>query len=526
VEQHQLCEQAFQPPQLPSRVLEIIGPETLRLHAAQPSEVANYACLSHCWGDKQPIQTTTTSLDAYTKNIPWAELPETFKHAVHVTAELGLRYLWIDSLCIVQDDKEDWRFEGSKMSQIYMNSYITIAATASKDSSEGLFRDHGHEHATKTHQFRDETLREYDVHVRKSLPHFQTGDCPTEEEGSQFPLLQRAWVYQERLLSPRVVHFGPEELLWECLDTTTCECQCWKVWLTKAELMDKAMLGRREGLDSVSQKHNVNKPWWWIVSQYSQHKLKFEGDIFPALQGIAKTFFKVKGSAYYAGLWEDSLIHGLTWSCSTYTQGVRPQTWRAPSWSWAYIVGPVIYTHAQEALHETFATLLSVEVTPVGSDSFGEIASASLTLAGSALSVTLNSVTLVELIRSHAIDSEPLDSETYNSQLLDFEAAKQTLGPDLLRCTISYQHASPNSKDVEFNHDYDLRPLGRSQIWAFKLATADNGGLSHYFLVLRRVDVVKQTFERVGLAVLYDYYDREFIQHFEDNASPLTVTII
>jgi hypothetical protein len=387
--QHRLCAQASQPPQLPSRVLEIISPETLRLHVAQPSEVANYACLSHCWGDTQLIQTTTTSLDAHTKNIPWAELPKTFQHAVHVTAKLSLRYLWIDSLCIVQNDKEDWRHEGSKMAQIYMNSYITIAATASKDSSQGLFRVHGHEHAPKTHQLQGQNLLKYDVHVRKPLPHFNNKSMRTKGEQDYFPLLQRGWVHQERLLSPRVVHFGPEEVLWECLNTTTCECQCWPMNNneTKTGTMDIALLSHKEGLYSAFRKHEVNEQWCQIVSQYSQMKLTFERDIFPALQGIAGAFSRVKECAYYAGLWEDSLILDLTWSSSRKNPGVRPQTWRAPSWSWASIVGEVFYWNSY--LRKPCVTVLSVEVTPVGSDPFGEITSASLTLAGFALSVTL-----------------------------------------------------------------------------------------------------------------------------------------
>lgn len=95
---------------------------------------AQYVTLSHCWGDTSTILTTTKdTIEQRRRNIPFSELPRTFQDAVQITRALGLRYLWIDSLCIIQDDKDDWQFESAKMAEIYLGSCLTIAATASVD---------------------------------------------------------------------------------------------------------------------------------------------------------------------------------------------------------------------------------------------------------------------------------------------------------------------------------------------------------------------------------------------------------
>jgi hypothetical protein len=304
-----------------------------------------------------------------------------------------------------------------------------------------------------------------------------------------------------------VVHFGPEELLRECLNTTTCECQCWSVndSETKTGTMDIALLGHKTGVNSTLRR--VNMQWRNIVQRYSKKKLKFEGDIFPALQGIAKVFSKVKGCAYYAGLWEDTLVEDLIWHRSPFTPpGVRPQTWRAPSWSWASIKGPVFYWNKKEGFKTIYVTVLSVEVTPVGSDSFGEIADATLTLAGSAVPVTLDCSSGRCYLAYQDEHTKALPSEHTNSGTSKRESFEQDY-------------------NLHFDQDYDLRPFDGSQIWVLKMA---EGASTSFFLVLRQVDEETQIFERVGIWIRYFYADIDgrIVRYLEDNACPLTVTII
>lgn len=94
---HQKCLSGSRSP-LPTRVIHIQGPNKVKLFSSD-TQVAEYACLSHCWGGQAVIQTTTRNFDQFTVNIPWEELPKTFKDAIQFANSIGFKYLWIDSLC-------------------------------------------------------------------------------------------------------------------------------------------------------------------------------------------------------------------------------------------------------------------------------------------------------------------------------------------------------------------------------------------------------------------------------------------
>jgi hypothetical protein len=98
---HDQCRQATQASTLPTRVIEILAPQVVRL--AVPHNLREpYTCLSHCWGTTQFIQTTMDTIDQFKNSIPWDDLPKTFQDAIDVTNQLGIKYIWIDSLCILQ----------------------------------------------------------------------------------------------------------------------------------------------------------------------------------------------------------------------------------------------------------------------------------------------------------------------------------------------------------------------------------------------------------------------------------------
>jgi len=181
-------------PVLPTRVLEVRGPQSVRLYVTgEGQERGFYACLSHCWGGVVPIRTTSKTLHHFeTRGIPWDAFPKTFQDAVDMTRRLGLRYLWIDSLCILQDDIDDWRHEGSKMAEIYSGSYITLAATSAPRSDAGLYQ------SSSTHRGKD-----YYIYTLSSSDHGGTpykivvyNQSPAGNAffSGQLPLLKRAWV--------------------------------------------------------------------------------------------------------------------------------------------------------------------------------------------------------------------------------------------------------------------------------------------------------------------------------------------
>lgn len=138
-----------------------------------------------------------------------------------IVQDLGLRYIWIDSLCIIQDDVDDLYHELAKMSSIYTNSYITIAATQSDGGMRGCYLSGSlyHQDHRLPWKQQDATMMETDLYVREKIAHIG-------EQGAVTPLLKRGWVCQERLLSPRVLHFCERELVWECQEASSCQCSC------------------------------------------------------------------------------------------------------------------------------------------------------------------------------------------------------------------------------------------------------------------------------------------------------------
>lgn len=250
--------------------------------------------------------------------IEWNTLPRTFQDAISFTFRLGCQYLWIDSLCVIQDQIDDWRMEGSKMSEIYSNARLTIAATASSGAASGCFGSNSRFISTEyTYPAADGSPQNVCVRTKSSHSAWIYG---------RLPLLQRGWALQERLLSPRVAHFVEKEVIFECRTTTDCEC---------------ATIGQDNHVQGISdfsrslatEDGSSGQLWHSIVEDYARRRLSFEKDVFPALQGIAKQFHRQTKSIYLAGLWESNIINDLLWYCPDLSHVTRPQHWRAPSWS-------------------------------------------------------------------------------------------------------------------------------------------------------------------------------------------------
>ena len=173
--------------------------------------------LSHCWGKSRHTKTTTDTLELYRSAIPFASLSQTFKDAVLVTRKLGVRYLWIDSLCIVQDSKSDWEAEAAQMGSIYLNSLLTIAATDAMDGDYGFLSPRTPPCPLPYHL-------DHAVSVSMSGNIWVAAWVTLFDDAvDQSPLSQRGWVTQERLLPPRILHFTNSQIMWECRSQTESE---------------------------------------------------------------------------------------------------------------------------------------------------------------------------------------------------------------------------------------------------------------------------------------------------------------
>ena len=304
-------------------------------------ETGQYLCLSYCWGNiTNALTSTTSNISERKKEIPWVLLPKTFQDAISFTRRLGQRYIWIDSLCILQNDPEDWEREASQMAPIYQNSFLTLAATSSADTMGGCF-------STKDDEYKAQKLTvniddtPCTIYCRDTIPHFTGPDVelnrgilhPIQEH---FLLLTRAWIYQERLLSPRVVHLGAQELIWECMERYNCECQLWTSY-------DPNYLKIRYRNDLNAG--NIFRAWKHMVAEYTKLGLSFPSDRLPAMAGIAKDIRSSIESSYLAGLWEDHLVEGLLWTVPKDWQNHkrRAPKGRTPTWSWSSAEVPIVY---------------------------------------------------------------------------------------------------------------------------------------------------------------------------------------
>lgn len=184
VEMHESCS-SNRDGALPDRVLQIDGPEHVKLHITS-NERLPYVCLSHCWGSQEILITTSANLDQHKMGISWGKLPKTFQDAISFTHKLGIKYIWVDSLCILQNSAKDWHQQGSKMADIYENAALTIAAAVSANPKGGCFKKSNPLHQSRIRSFSEKSGNPYIIYTRMPLPHAQF-------KHNHLPLMKRGW---------------------------------------------------------------------------------------------------------------------------------------------------------------------------------------------------------------------------------------------------------------------------------------------------------------------------------------------
>ncbi|KAK7981450.1 HET domain-containing protein [Apiospora saccharicola] len=375
---HDAC-RAYKTAKLPKRVLdcaEIIkeGEPGIRLMEDQDFS-AKYACLSHCWGTApMPVLTKDKTLSENLDFIAWSRLPKTFQDAITITRELGLQYLWIDSLCIIQDSKEDWETESSKMADIYRHGYITIAALSSADHQGGCFPNS---------PVRDLCL---DMPLKGAMSvSLGVREKSTDDFFRQTPLLTRAWVYQERMLSRRTLLCHYRELQFECRTRWMCQCGNDRMAPHMAASQEPQLTAKKD-YNQTSAFNAEGRNWHSIVTTYSKLGITKGRDKLPALSACASDSAPGRGR-YLAGLWERTLAEDLLWITEPHKGklNARPGRvkWRAPSWSWASMdANPGVqfmgtsahFSGASPALENFRKRIVEAHCTPAGLNKFGEVA--------------------------------------------------------------------------------------------------------------------------------------------------------
>jgi hypothetical protein len=352
---HPECAQVHDPP-LPTRLLDIACPEGVQLVSPPRHATGRYCALSHCWGTSlTPVpKTTRATLASRQTQITESELSETFRNAITLSRHLSVRYIWIDSLCIIQDDVNDWKTESTKMASVYANAYLVIAATQAEHGDVGCFSNRFDdksgscklEFGTTIHRELCSTLAlnlaeescviTFPVYIQPYARHkiFEAEISYESRMGEnigkadrKYPLLSRAWCLQERILATRVIHFNRDGLLWECRSEVSCECGELENWHPADGLM------HRWGAP-VDRPARLYDLWHTTLLLYTgTQKLTYETDRLPALSGLVE-YLQARGCGrYVAGIWLDIALGDLCWY--SVVSGQRPDVWRAPSWSWA-----------------------------------------------------------------------------------------------------------------------------------------------------------------------------------------------
>lgn len=240
--------------------------------------------LSHCRGKASFIKYTAETSAGLFAGIEIAILPQTFRDAIHVALQLGVRYLWVDSLCIAQDDEEDWTRESTSMGLVYKHGYCNIAATASSASDFGFMEKSPWTLSLAPPRYVQSTWR----NAGGARNAYWRVYCNIDlmEHSLDGPLLSRGWVVQERFLSPRTLHFCKNQMYWECQEHDTCET--YPNGLPTTLLGLSILMSRRQPLYRCADTLGVRALWENIAEVFSKCTLTMEKDKLPALSGIAK----------------------------------------------------------------------------------------------------------------------------------------------------------------------------------------------------------------------------------------------
>lgn len=353
-DRHSLC-QAHTSSFVPTRLIAVgdEGENYVRLVETKDErdDYRKYATLSHCWGGFISVRTFLSNIDRFKRSIELNdEFPRNFRDAVLVCRALKIKYIWIDSLCIIQSSDKDWHHEAPRMHEVYGSSYLNIAATSARNSMEGLFR-----------------------HRRINLLSPSTVPCGWQgrqrfckviredfwdSELLAEPLYKRAWVSQERMLAPRTLNFGTRQLFWQCLTINACETMPSGIPPAvnsggQQELQWRQLLAqtKNEGIFGTKDRIQLQDVWRDAVKNYSSCNITNTSDKLPALAGMAQVMHSICKENYVAGMWGhgQELVVQLAWKVkdSRNAEGKpsrrqRNDEYRAPSWAWPSVVDGVI----------------------------------------------------------------------------------------------------------------------------------------------------------------------------------------
>lgn len=351
-------------PEMPTRVVDVgsgdASPDTVRVVSTSGLR-QRYAALSHCWGGKIQHVLQESNLDEFQTAVPCSILARNFRDAITITRSLGLRYLWIDSLCIIQDSVADWERESQRMTFVYRDAAVTIYAAESKGSTEGILirsPEFPGPQPVAPRVFADST-----DDTKATVSRMDESSLENLFTLTNFShLAKRGWCLQEEMLSPRRLTFGKFGAYWQCPHTFRATNGLppggvnqypERLPSLSSVLHSPALPTPRDREDTLGvDNFTLLREYYGMVASYCGRRLTVPSDKLPALAGVVAALAGVLGKAgdealYLAGIWCHNMAIGLLWR---FDGGplLRAPVYRAPSWSWASVDGEVIFDLADD----------------------------------------------------------------------------------------------------------------------------------------------------------------------------------
>ncbi|ETS86456.1 hypothetical protein PFICI_00284 [Pestalotiopsis fici W106-1] len=457
--------------ELPTRIIDTAGSDPKLVDGGGRRDV--YAALSYCWGGHSDFTLTTATEQSFRAGLPLNDFPPTLRHAILIVKALGIRYIWIDALCIIQDSAQDWASEASRMRHVYTGAVVTIAAACASTTGEGIFRD-------RTQGNYPQCWLDWTNGATPAPKVFlRPGTELWDDKMHLGALNTRGWVLQETLLAPRTLWFSHQQICFECPKGSVDEggrflriadiyrskeyiqklrqrmFPQWKRRLLPALKrlhVPLAITFRWPSITNMLQARDMEtlrwralpytpftlqgefKPpaqptayshfdfWGQIIQNYSSRALTNPTDVLPALSGLASEFQRATGDTYVAGLWKMDIIQGLSWNrgelrkkrSDGYLEDPPslPKQYLAPSWSWASILGQKVLFEGQTQFDhiKPFAKLIDIKLEFATSDRFGALTGGSITLGAPFLILDCESVAKAPGLPGAAILYSPVAS--------------------------------------------------------------------------------------------------------------------
>ncbi|RMJ12711.1 hypothetical protein CDV36_007607 [Fusarium kuroshium] len=488
---HERCSKpAEEKPWYPTRLLSFNlheAPTVRLIETARTRPDGQYMTLTHRWGPS-PADHIVLTKDTYPQLLegaPLSALPQVFQDAISICCHLEICHIWIDSLCIFQgtDNAQDWQREASLMKDVYSNSFCNISAADAPDPSQSIF------------SHRDPHTLIPQVVARSCKEGAETPECFIlsddrfwQKDVSNALVNKRAWVLQERFLAPRILHFGKRQLIWECCEKDAAEVYPDGLPASLSTSPDAAF----KQLDSSEYISRVTRYWGregdgnsaphllWvrIVELYTASALTVPSDKLIACSGIVKRVAEIIQDDYVAGMWRRYLEGELLWVAQFNHQPgrcTRPREYRAPTWSWASVDGPI--TPGEPRIQDSLITVQDYHLDYWTDDKTAAIRGGWLRLRG-----VLRKATLERKAAEGYYWDMSLDGEKFNTQE---ETSPANCEPRVMLDILQEDFDQENAQGLLF---------------CMCARSKNEDGRGMYILVLKMVQGETGTFQRIGLA--------------------------